>query len=273
MGFSEQSLVEKYPFESEYCVLVDVGAHHGSFSTAFAKKDWRVIAFEPERKNRVNFERNLAGYDKVSCLPLAVSDRSGEKVPFYVSKEYFGIHSLKPFHETHEAAYEVETTCLKDALQQFELPEVTLLKVDTEGADFLALKGFDFERYHPEVVLVEYMDERSSANFNYTHHDMVAYMAAYGYAAFVSEWAPIKEYAREGVVSDPHTWLRCAPYPLDHEPAWGNLVFVKHLDVDKFRAVLESYLSHVVQGRALTFADLVRKIPGAVWLYRKLFAR
>jgi FkbM family methyltransferase len=249
MQFSEHDLLIRYPFQEHQPVLVDVGAHHGTFARRFAQQGWQVVAFEPEPKNRAHCERNLASFEQARCIPSAVSDVAGQRVPFYVSEEHYGIHSLQPFHETHHPTLEVETVRLDTVLAALHIPAVSLLKTDIEGADFLALKSFDFERYQPELVMVEFMDDRSQANFGYTHHDMVAYMQARGYTAFVSEWAPIKAYAREGESSEPHTWLQCVPYPLGHVPAWGNIMFVPHAQATRFEDTLRSYLADLQRTR------------------------
>jgi FkbM family methyltransferase len=242
VNFSEQELLSFFPIENESPVLIDVGGHHGSVSRQFAKKGWQVIAFEPEPQNRSVFTRNLAGFPNVTCLPLAVSDVGDRKVPFYVSREHFGIHSLKPFHETHTQVIEVNTVRLNDVLDLFGICSVSLLKIDVEGADFNALKGIDLGLHRPELVMLEFMDERTVENFGYTHHDIVAYMKERGYSALVSEWAPIKEYGREGVPGEPHTWLQCLPYPLDHEPAWGNLIFVPE---ERFAVLTEALREYI----------------------------
>ena len=248
--------------------MIDVGSHQGTFSKLFAEKGWRVIAFEPEHKNRAAFEQNLAGFENVICIPKAVSDIHEEKVPFYVSEEHYGIHTLKPFHRTHKLAYTVETVRLDDVLKDLQVPEVTFLKVDIEGADFLAIKRFDFKEYQPELVMVEFMDDRSLPNFGYTHHDVVNYMKEQGYTAFISEWAPIKEYAREGIETEPHIWLRCVPYPLDHEPAWGDLIFVPDSDRKKFLKTLQAYLNRMrTEYTTNQIKKQVTKIPGAKALY------
>jgi FkbM family methyltransferase len=271
MKFSEQSLLLSYRFKTTEPVLVDVGAHHGGFSRGFAGQGWKVIAFEPERKNYAAFMQALCGIDRVTCISKAVSDVSGRTVPFYVSEEHYGIHSLQPFHETHKFAYEVETTTLDDALKELGVQSVTLLKVDTEGADFLALKGFDVRRYHPELVMVEFMDERTLPHFGYSHHDMAGYMKERGYETFVSEWEPITQYAREGEPSPPHVWMGCASYPLGHAPAWGNLFFVPAHETGKFRRALSGYLK---KQRRSEVADRLwgwtRRVPGAQWLRRAL---
>ncbi len=262
MTFSEHELLLRYPYRSAHPMLADVGAHRGHFSLSFARRGWRVVAFEPEECNRRDFEQQLAGLDLVTCLPLAVSNRSGERIPFYTSSEHHGIHSLRPFHETHQLAYEVETTTLQAALPPLGVNRITLLKIDVEGADFLALQGCDLTVFQPELVMLEFMDSRSQANFGYNHHDVVTYMRSFGYTAFVSAWAPITRYARDGDPGDPHTWLECASYPLSYEPAWGNLIFVPEADHDRFSRVLGAYV------RACRLRDRIATIPGIPLLIR-----
>jgi len=268
MRFSEHWLLATYRFRSQHHLLVDVGAHRGDITRVFVQQGWRVVAFEPEHKNRAAFMRDLADVENVTCIPKAVADVTGDIVPFYLSDEHYGIHSLKPFHKTHRLSYEVETITLNDALEELKIQSVTLLKVDIEGADFQALKGFDFSKYNPELVMVEFMDERSLPHFGYSHHDVAAYMKERGYNTFISEWEPIKEYAREGVAPS-HVWVQCVPYPLDHEPAWGNLIFVPDGDIDKFHATLESYLANLKLSKiGDRLRDQIKKIPGAQAVYR-----
>lgn len=266
MRFAEHELLATYDYTSVPPLLIDVGAHRGRVSLVFARKGWRVIAFEPEPRNRAAFERNLTGFDQVYCSSQAVSDVTGDNVPFYVSDEHNGIHALKAFHRTHRLAFEVETVRLDDALAQLSITSVTLLKVDIEGADFLALRGFDFGKYRPELAIVEFMDDRSRKLFGYTHHDVVAYMAERSYKAFVSEWAPISKYGREGL-GHSHVWLRCAPYPFDHEPAWGNLIFVPVSDIHKFGAALRRYLVKLTMSQV---SNGLKELPGARALYHLL---
>lgn len=279
MRFSENTLIERYILEDksdkyfplEDPVLIDVGAHHGSFSKNFALAGWRIIAFEPEKKNRSAFEKNLATFEQVSCIPKAVSDTNGDRVPFFTSNEHFGIHTLKPFHQTHKLAYEVETVRLDTILRELAIPSVTLLKIDIEGADFPALQSFDFEQHRPKLVMVEFMDDRSMSNYGYTHHQVASFMKTRGYMTFISEWKEIKEYAREGIASEPHTWLQCTQYPLDHRPAWGNLIFVPESDSSKFQETLKNYLLLLNQPKpGQWLRQKVAKIPGVRKFYRRM---
>lgn len=268
MDFSERELLLHLEYSNrEKNTLVDVGAHTGGFAMPFARRGWRVIAFEPEPANYQELSERFKNFSSVTCIAKAVSDNSEQGVPFYISAEHWGIHSLKPFHPTHRSTLTVDTVRLDEILTDMQLAEVTVLKIDTEGADFLALKSFAFKRFQPEVVMCEFMDERSQENFGYTHHDMVAYMDGLGYTTFVSEWAPIVEYGRKGVPIS-HTFLQCEPYPLDHDPAWGNLFFVPSGKVVQFRRALGAYLSDLELIRRLgVFGSLLGRMPGGMVLY------
>lgn len=245
--FSEVQLICGYPFveprRNAEKILVDVGAHEGGVTKRFAKLNWKVIAFEPEQNNRSIFLSHHASNSNITCIPKAVTDTDGQTIPFYISDKHYGIHSIRPFHNTHhQASYPVETITLKTALEEQRINHVSFLKIDTEGADFLALKGFDWSRIKPEVVMVEFMDDRSERNFNYTHHDMASFMKERGYTCFVSEWEPIVQYGIKGQTAEPHRWVQCVKYPLDHIPSWGNLIFVPEKDETKFVKTLEKYL-------------------------------
>jgi FkbM family methyltransferase len=243
MQFVEHDLLIRYPYQRQHDrLLVDVGAHRGTFSKPFALQGWRVIAFEPEPGNYEQFVAAFRDYEQVVCIPKGISDVPSADTPFYVSAVHPGIHSLQPFHDTHNPAHAIETVRLDTTLTEQGVTHVTILKIDIEGADFLALKSFDFAQIQPELVICEFMDDRSLEHFGYTHHDMVAYMHERGYCAFVAEWEPIKAYGRPGVASS-HTFLQCVRYPLDHQPAWGNLIFVPHKQATQFEATLKHYLA------------------------------
>lgn len=270
MSFSELALLASYPVESQDPILVDVGGHQGSVSMVFAKKGWRVLAFEPEPVNRSHFERNLARFKKIQCIPKVVSDVTGQKVTFYVSNVHSGIHSMAAFHRTHQPAFEAETIRLDDALVEYKIPQITILKVDTEGADFLVLKGLNFQHARPELIMIEFMDDRSLKHFSYTHHDVAHFMSQQGYATFVSAWKPLAEYGKAGE-PDTNVWVECGLYPLEQEPAWGNLIFVPKEHTSKFESTLARYLEQQPWQEFVGFLrERSKKVPGAKGLYRLL---
>ncbi len=270
--FSERDLILRLKYlEGKEHILVDVGAHVGSFAKPFAAKGWSIVAFEPEPTNYKELCVNLQEFCNVMCFEKAVADRSGENIPFYVSSEHWGIHSLKPFHSTHQTRIMVEAVRLDKWLAEVGVNEITVLKIDVEGADFLVIKSFDFNKFHPEVVICEFMDKRTKKNFGYTYHDVVAYMDCFKYKAFVSEWEPIVEYSRRNVVTASPKFMKCLPYPLDHSPAWGNLIFIPEAQTKQFEYTLSAYLKDLKRAKQIkSLCSGLSRIPGARTLYNTL---
>jgi FkbM family methyltransferase len=236
--FDELDLLDYLATDLAAGLLVDVGAHIGRFSERFAQRGWRIVAFEPVPDLVVELRDRLARYDDIRIVPSAVTDTNSESVGFYLSGEHWGIHSLQAFHDSHRSKIEVSSRRLDDALTPEDHRDPTFLKIDTEGADFLSLKGWDFARHRPKIVMCEFMDSRSQHFFGYSHHDIIEYMATFGYATYISEWSPVREYARRGVETTRSVHLGVFPGDIHHEPAWGNLLFVSADD----RPWLESRL-------------------------------
>jgi hypothetical protein len=90
-----------------------------------------------------------------------------------------------------------------------------------------------------------------------------------GFTAFVSEWSLVEEYAREGRPTKSPTWIRCAKYPLDHDPASGNLFFVPREKEIVFEKVLHSYIWGIRRAqKAFLIIQYFKRVPGTTLLYR-----
>lgn len=280
MSFSEAQLLAYYQFEDQHPILVDVGAHRGSFARTYVEKGWRVIAFEPERRNLEYLKNDLGQYSRVDIINKAIHEQGYQKVPFYVSDIYHGIHALKPFDDTHYHAYDVETIRLDDALEQMGIMNLSLLKIDVEGSDLFALRSIDLDKFRPEIIIVEFADNRSLNVYGYSYRDMVEFAQNHGYLAFVSEWSSGDSYASDNIRPN-YQWLGCHKYPLAHEPAWGNLIFIPTSDEEKFRNTLSAYLEELESQAeysqtiiGLTKSRLKKygkRIPGAKRIYRRVY--
>lgn len=272
INFSEHALLIQYidAHSNITPVLVDVGAHIGTVTKHFAEKDWRVIAFEPEPGNHQRLLESIGSNEHVTVVQKAVSDVE-ETVEFYVSPKHYGIHSLQPFHETHTEKITVQSTRIDTVLRDLDIDAVGYLKIDIEGADFLALRSVDFEKTHPQLVMVEFMDARSQKNFDYNYHDMVNYMEQYGYKTWVSKWDEILSYGVDGEASDEHRFLGCEPYPVDNEPVWGNLIFVPEGDATLFDSELQKYIATATQySKGMARRRWMEKLPAGKQIYKLL---
>jgi len=204
-------------------VMVDVGAHYGGTLRRFAKAGWQVHAFEPDSENRkVLLEQGYGEMPNVNIDARAVSDKAGRNVPLYRSEESTGISGLSAFHPTHVRGETVEVTTLEVFMNEQSIEKIDFLKIDTEGFDLFVLKGFPWDRAHPQLILCEFED-RKTQPLGYTFHEMAGFLEQQGYKLIVSEWYPVKRY---GIV---HDWRRYVTYPceLADPKAWGNFFAVK----------------------------------------------
>ncbi len=201
--------------------MVDVGAHHGTSLEGFARRGWRVFAFEPDAKNRSILTKAVRGFPSVTIDDRALSDRAEDRLPFYTSLESSGLSGLLPFDPSHQRQGCVRTTTLRDFCAEIDLREIDFLKIDTEGLDLLVLQGVAWESVRPRLILCEFED-RKTASLAYTFHDMAEFLHRRDYQLLVSEWYPIVRYGAR------HKWRRFAEYPcrLASNKAWGNIIAV-----------------------------------------------
>lgn len=198
-------------------VLVDVGAHHGTVTERYLRMGWSVVAYEPDPLNRQEFQTRIGAQPGLQLSSAAVSDRPATSVSFYASPASTGISSLSAFHESHTPTAEVEVVTLAEDLRARGVKRVDFLKVDIEGFDYFALKGFDWT-HRPRFVLYEFED-RKTVPLGYSLADSSAYMANRGYHLVYSVWEPIVEYGTR------HKWrgLFATPTP-DVAACWGNVL-------------------------------------------------
>lgn len=133
-------------------VVVDVGANVGYFTLLAAKltgESGRVFAFEPEPDTFMRLSRNAAlnGYNNIELSDNAVSNANG-RAKLYIShspgghaiNQCEGIKAVGRGHYNDEGFIEIETVTLDDYLKG-KAERVDVLKMDVEGAEYLALMG------------------------------------------------------------------------------------------------------------------------------------
>ncbi len=173
-------------------VLVDVGAHQGTVTGLFVDLGWSVIAYEPDPSNREKFEQRFGSHPRVALSSSAVSDSPAKSASFFTSPVSTGVSTLAAFHESHEQTTSVDVVTLAEDLRSRGLKNVDFLKIDIEGFDYFALKGFDWT-YEPRFVLYEF-ENRKTVPQGYSLADSAAFVIEHGYHLVYSVWEPIVEY-------------------------------------------------------------------------------
>jgi len=136
-------------------VFVDLGANIGYFSLLAAKlvgPSGKVFSFEPEPKNYSYLKKNidLNGYKQISAFQKAVSDKNGKTVLYvcdydsghHTINKYDGVKNYSSGRSTNERPIEIETMTL-DGFFEGREDSINVIKMDVEGAEYLALTGMD----------------------------------------------------------------------------------------------------------------------------------
>jgi FkbM family methyltransferase len=135
-------------------VFLDVGAYIGPYTILAARASGaagRVLALEPDPKNRRQLDKNLAlnGITNCTVVPLAAWSRTGP------------IGWRKADHpDWHRASEEAnarttEAITLDDLVARHTLDRVDWIKMDIEGGEIEALKGAEniLARFRPKLFI------------------------------------------------------------------------------------------------------------------------
>jgi FkbM family methyltransferase len=148
--------------------IIDVGAHIGIFSLQGAKavgENGKVIAVEPNPATVARLRDNISasGWHNIIVEPVACADTAGTMKLFLGSKVNAGTASLSREGALHHAAVgdsvDVQVIPLDNIVQRVGLTRIDVMKVDTEGAEVVVLKGArtSIAKFRP-VIIVEVMD-------------------------------------------------------------------------------------------------------------------
>jgi FkbM family methyltransferase len=120
--------------------IIDIGANIGNHSLFFAKymNCNKIFSFEPFIQNIEIFKKNLSNYkDKCILFEKALSDKDGEMVLYNSEENNFGGFSLYK----QEKSFEVLKKIAVEKLDNFNLKDVTLIKIDVENHENEVLVG------------------------------------------------------------------------------------------------------------------------------------
>jgi FkbM family methyltransferase len=142
---------------------IDVGAFdpvEGSITKHFYDRGWSGINVEASPVAAAKFE---AARPRDVTLVMGASDRPGELDFFEFAGRLSGLSTFERAEaEAHvkarEAAYvkrRVPTTTLAEICERHAVGDISFLSVDVEGHELAVLRGADWRRWRPRVVVVE----------------------------------------------------------------------------------------------------------------------
>ncbi len=134
--------------------VVDVGANLGYFTIlagSLVGETGNIIAFEPDEKNIADIERNLTinGFQKRTNIIRKPAKDCVEQTIFYINSDNSGGNALWDPAEfpgnikTSEIGEHITltSTTLDNEIRRLGVSKIKLIKIDTEGAEELVIRG------------------------------------------------------------------------------------------------------------------------------------
>jgi FkbM family methyltransferase len=153
----EQQLIREF-FDGASGFFVEVGANHpysGSQSWHLEQRGWSGILVEPlpELAEKLRQMRSA----KVFCVACSSPTNAGQRRPFYVADKLSSLDRDRMATGSRpQAVIEVPLRTLDDILAEAGAPSsIDFLSVDVEGHEIEVLRGFDFTRWRPRLILLE----------------------------------------------------------------------------------------------------------------------
>ena len=147
---------------------IDVGCHHPLINNntyPLYKRGWKGINIDIDYGaiDSFNFLRS-----KDTNIKIAVSDKTGEaELFFYHNRAAKNTLSKEKGFDSKEI-HKIKTSTLNKVIENsiYKDQKINFISIDVEGYELNVLKGFDFKKYKPDLVVLELIQEGMTEFFH-----------------------------------------------------------------------------------------------------------
>ena len=151
--FGEDVFVRRFFKKTSKGFYVDVGAYHpikGSLTYYLYKNNWTGMNID---LSKISIDLFRISRPKDINLRTAITDFDG-KTFFYENSPINQQNSLK--ENSNAKKIEIDCYKLNTILDNHKIQKVDYLNIDAEGNDYKVISTFDFNKYKPSLVSIEY---------------------------------------------------------------------------------------------------------------------
>jgi FkbM family methyltransferase len=165
---------------------IDVGCQHpikNNNTYLLFKKGWTGVNIDLDNVNidLFNFFR-----PKDNNINSAISNKT-EKIKLFYYHQKSPINTLDEKVSLKQQAkiekkIDIQTNTLENILDNYSIKTIDLLTIDVEGFELKVLKGLNFDKYKPRVIIVEFLDlEANKWEIPYNNLDNVLKSEIYSF--------------------------------------------------------------------------------------------
>jgi len=192
-------------------VVIDIGANIGLYTVIAGRKvgeKGKVFSFEPEQRNFDFLNNNIRinNLSNIYSSKVAISNEKSTKELFLFS-ENTGSYSLVDNRKTN-VSVSVQTDTLDSILNSHSIKQVDIIKMDIEGAEYLAFEGMTntINSSKKLTMMIEFFPN-AIRRFNKNPHDFLTRISSLGFK--ISEINEDKKATTE--ITDIYTFLNHFP--------------------------------------------------------------
>lgn len=150
----------------EMPIIFDVGAHYGETCLEYNKLFDKCIihSFEPFKESFDILSENIKPFENIKAYNVALGDKTG-KINFHINP-FSATNSILPTHKEGPITWGgglLETLSLKETsietidnfIQNENISKIDLLKLDTQGSEFMVLAGAEKTINKIRLVYIE----------------------------------------------------------------------------------------------------------------------
>ena len=163
---------------------IDAGAYdpeEASVTKAFYDHQWHGINIEPMTEQ---FQRLVEHRPRDINLQVLVSDHEGSEIFYRFNNGELSTSNIE-FAKRHLESglvgerLELKTTTLTSICERYAPSDIHFLKIDIEGHEAQAIRGMDFNRFRPWILVMESTEPNTLDRP--THHEWEGMVSAAGY--------------------------------------------------------------------------------------------
>ena len=172
---SAQDLIINHFFKNKKKgIYIDVGCYHpynGNNTKLLYDKGWSGINIDLDF-HTIDFFNFVRKRDE--NINIAISDNEGEKDLFFFHNRS-AINSLSENRKKEaKEIRKIKTKTLNSILEnsKFKNEKINLLSIDVEGHEMEVLNSLNLEKYIPEMVAIEFLDEDIFKNLEFHNQNI-----------------------------------------------------------------------------------------------------
>lgn len=188
-GYKDTATEQLISLAKDKKMIFDVGVNIGLTLLNFAKvcPNGVIIGFEPDSKNFLKAKKNLKlnNFDNVTVINKGLGDKPAKMKLFRVNENNAGMNRVLSDSASKNNANlifnEVEIITLDNFIQEKDIAQIDLIKIDVEGFELKVLNGAEqLMRKHLPILFIELDDENLKAQ-NDSAQSLILFLEQFGY--------------------------------------------------------------------------------------------